>query len=103
MPEEEEEEMSESGRNIFYKIVPEKELIQLYDKLYKEDKQSAELLVEVVQKLQEHLNISREAEAALSRVMLTVNRGPKWDASLIRNNVFKAANSLEMDLPSHMF
>lgn len=94
--------MSESGRDIFYSIISEKDLMKLYGKIYKEDKQSAELLADVIRKLQEHLDISNDAAAALSRIRLAVNR-PEWDAGLIRNNVFKAANSLGMKLPSHMF
>jgi len=93
----------QSGREIFYSIVPERQAVRLYDKLEKEDEQSAQLFLDVIQELQDQLDISPGAESALSRIRNVVDKGSSWDAALIRNNVFKAANSLGMKLPSHMF
>jgi hypothetical protein len=94
---------SGSGRDIFYTIVPEKDVVELHDKMEEEDQQTATLFIDVIQELQKQLTISSGAEAALSRIIDVVHRGLRWDMALIRNNVFKAANSLGMKLPSHSF
>lgn len=93
----------ESGRVIFYKFVDEKDLMKVYDRLEKEDRQSAELLLDVVQKLQDKLDIGVDETAAMSRVIGISRKGRTWDTAMLRNNIFKAANLLGMELPSHMF
>jgi hypothetical protein len=40
---------------------------------------------------------------ALNRVRQLVTKGQTWDAGMLRNNVFKAANALGMKLPSGSF
>lgn len=93
----------ESGRRAFYKFVDNHELMKVYERLMKEDEQSAKLLLDVVQELQDRLDIDTGANEALSRVVGVARNGKHWDIGLLRNNIFKAANSLEMELPSHMF
>jgi len=93
----------ESGRQLFYKTISEDDAMRLYGRLEEEDPQSAQLFIDVVQALQEEMNISSGASAALNRMRAMVMNGQTWDIALLRNNIFKAANSLEMELPSHMF
>ena len=99
----EEAVMNDSGRQIFYKVIPEKEAIKAHRRLIEQDRQSADLFIDVVQQLQEEMNLSRGASEALSRIIGVVAHGQSWDIALLRNNIFKAANALGMDLPSHMF
>jgi len=47
--------------------------------------------------------LSSGAEHALSRLQGIVQYAKKWDISLLRNNVFKAANAVGIKLPSGMF
>lgn len=94
---------SESGRNIFYRIVPQDDANDLYERLEKEDAQSAELFLDIIYAIQKQLDISSGAEEALRRVIGAVEHRRSWDAALLRNNIFKAANSLGMKLPSHFF
>jgi len=92
-----------SGSDIFYKIVPKEYAIDLYDRLSKEDKQSAKLFLEVTYELQKQLTLSEGAEHALSRVIGIIANWQRWEPDLLRNNIFKAANSLGMKLPSSNF
>jgi len=92
-----------TGMTIFYNIVSKKDALLLHDRLRKEDPQSAELLLDVIHKLQQELDLDPATTSALSRVMGVVKSGRSWDTALLRNNIFKAANSLGMELPSHMF
>lgn len=94
---------TQTGYGIFYRMIDQKELVKLYNRLEKEDEQSAQLLIDAASEIQKALNISSGAEDALSRIMDIVNRGQHWDIALLRNNIFKAANSLGMKLPSYSF
>jgi len=84
-------------------ILPMDDMADLYHKLEKQDEQSAKLLMEVYNVLRETLKLSSGENEAMSRVRGMVTRGQFWDAGLLRNNVFKAAHSLGMKLPSMMF
>jgi hypothetical protein len=75
----------------------------LYFRLEKEDEQSGELFKAIYDQLSKELTISQGANEALGRLMDLVERGQRWDIGLIRNNVFKAAHSLGLKLPSASF
>lgn len=98
---------SSDGYYILSALIPDKDLLALHTRLAKDgpdgDKQSADLLMDVRAKIAKELEISRGASEALSRLRDVATRGKNWDTALIRNNIFKAANSLGMRLPSHMF
>ena len=80
----------------------ESKVIEVYDRL-DEDEQSRDLFDQVLRKLSKELEISSGAEEALKTIHDLVSRGKSWNMALIRNNVFKAANSLGIHLPSGMF
>lgn len=67
------------------------------------DEQTGELFQEIVMKISKELELSNGAQEALSRVQDYMRRGKTWDPSLVRNVIFKAANSLGIRLPSGMF
>jgi hypothetical protein len=89
--------------DLIYFIIPQRDMMKLYDRLENEDEQSAKLFYEVFRKLQDEISLSSGAEEALNRMKDIVTRGQNWDAALLRNNVFKAAHSLGIKLPSGMF
>lgn len=88
--------------NLMALLGGENKVIATYD-LLDEDEQSRELFGEVIRKIAKELELSSGAEDALSRVRGIVERGKSWDMALIRNNVFKAAHSMGISLPSGMF
>lgn len=67
------------------------------------DEQSSKLIYEIWSKLQDALDLSRGEQEALSRLRTCVDKASQWDPALLRNNIFKAANSLGIRLPSAMF
>jgi len=78
--------------------------IKLYREMEKSgDKQSATLLREVAEKLSDEMALDRNQQAALNRLSNSVANTGRWDPSLQRNNIFKAANLLGINLPSAMF
>lgn len=66
------------------------------------DDQSADLLVEVVYRLEDAMDLKSSELAALKR-MQWVAKNKRGDYAMLRNNIFKAANSLGIKLPSGMF
>jgi len=84
-------------------VVPERDMIKLYRRLEKEDETTAKLFYEVFSKLQDEMSLSSGAEEALGRVRNAVTKGQNWDVGMLRNNIFKAANSLGIKLPHGMF
>jgi len=92
------------SNDILYFIVPQRTLLGLHSHLEKEgDDQSADLLLEVMSKLSKALSLSSGEEAALWRLKQVAEYGKRWDIGLLRNNIFKAADSLGIRLPSAMF
>ena len=92
-----------AGREIMNRIFDEKAFFKLYREVTKQDKQSAELLREVWQKLSKTLDISDNEYNAMQRVTQLINSQGRWDIGLQRNNIFKAANLLGINLPSGSF
>ena len=92
-----------SGQDIFHSLVPQRDVMKMYDRLSDEDEQTAALYVETVQKLTKMLDIPRGAQEALRRIQDVSDRGQRWDISLLRNNIFKAADAVGIRLPSGMF
>lgn len=92
-----------TGYDILLGMIPVAYYHRLHDRLTKEDDQSAKLMTEVFSKLSDELNIDRGAQEALGRMKDITGRGQRWDVSLLRNNIFKAADALGIRLPSHNF
>lgn len=88
--------------NLMALLGGENKVMETYHRL-DEDTQSHELFGDVIRKIAREMELSSGAEEALSRVRGIVERGKSWDMALIRNNVFKAAHSLGIPLPSGMF
>lgn len=95
--------VASSGHDILMNIVDQKGFSKVYSRLLKEDRQSADLLRDAAEELMEAFELTRGQQEALNRLQGLTMRGTGWDVSLIRNNVFKIANSLGLDLPSGMF
>ena len=93
-----------SNDGVLEAILPQRDMLKLIEKLQDEgDNQSATLVVDVYQKLQEKLQLSDNEEYALKRLLGCVENAGSWDVALLRNNIFKAADLLRMKLPSGMF
>ncbi len=84
-------------------IIDQGALGDLAYRIREEDMESYRLLRNVMRKLEKELTLSTGAHQALARVKDIVERGKNWDIALLRNNIFKAAHALGMDLPSGMF
>jgi len=92
-----------ASSDILDRLIPRNDMVSLYRKLSKDDKQSAELLRAVYSALKEKLSLSGGEGEAFTRLSNTISQGQNWDSGLLRNNIFKAADSLGMKLPSMMF
>jgi len=92
-----------TGYDILKSLIDYNDFLTLHHRLEKEDEQSANLMGDIFSALAKEFKISSGAERALSRMRDITSRGQHWDASLLRNNIFKAADSLGMKLPSSMF
>jgi len=78
-------------------------LDDLTERLTGEDEQCLDLLGDVCSKLQQKLSLDSGSMEALGRVRAAVEGVRSWRIDLVRNNIFKAANSLGIKLPSGMF
>lgn len=67
------------------------------------DQQSVDLLGKVYAYFHDKFKLTSSEEDALSRVRGALHHRKGWDKGTHRNNIFKAANSLGMKLPSSMF
>lgn len=69
------------------------------------DEQTGQLAMEVYVELIERIDkaLGREGREAINRLMNRTNFSGKDTSGIIRNNIFKAANTLKMKLPSMMF
>jgi hypothetical protein len=92
----------EASDSFLWDAVDRRGFSKVYSDLRKTDEQSAKLLRQVVQQLAASLTLPDDERRALNRVMAVVSN-PGMDPSLQRNNIFKAANSLGIKLPSGMF
>jgi len=92
-----------TGFDILKTLIDYNDYIKLYDRLDEADGQSAKLMHEIFYALAKELDINRGAAEALNRMRDITSRGQRWDVALLRNNIFKAANSLGLRLPSHSF
>ena len=93
----------EAGESLLDYILPMKDQVKLHDKVEKNDEQAAHLLVDVFSALRKKFSMDSGTNEALSRVRDLSTRGLNWDPGLQRNNIFKAAHSLGIKLPSGMF
>jgi hypothetical protein len=84
-------------------VIPRDEMEAAYDRLEAADEMSANLMVQVYQTLGKRLALTSGEMEAVSRIRDVVTRGKNWDAGLLRNNIFKAANALGLKLPSGSF
>jgi len=75
---------------------------RLYDLVDAIDPQTEALLFQVIDKLHEDLTVPESTVRALNRVRMALESIGTGEANL-RNIIFKAANELGLDLPSHFF
>lgn len=85
-------------------VLPHKDINKVRE-AFGEDQQSKDLLRQVCRHFQECFAMEDNEEAALARLLSLLASVDQWKNSpgLLRNNIFKVANSLKMDLPSAMF
>jgi len=67
------------------------------------DDQTHKLAIETYQKLWKRLLIKSNEREALNRLTNSIKNKKRWKSDLLRNNIFKAANSIKIKLPSSMF
>ena len=92
------------GWNLMGEIVDYDGLMSIYSELRKTDEQSAKLLRQVMANIGDKLDMDQGFHNALSRLDAIARIGERGiESGLLRNNIFKAADSLGMRLPSGMF
>jgi len=67
------------------------------------DDQSLALMRKIQDYFVKKFDLKSGEEQGWYRLLNMVRDGSRWDVALLRNNVFKVANSLGMSLPSGMF
>ena len=87
---------------ILEEVLDTKGVLDAHRHLKGVDDQSAFLLVDVLYGLEETMELKPNETAALKR-MQWVAKNKRGDYGMLRNNIFKAANSLGIKLPSGMF
>lgn len=84
-------------------LLGRRDVAQCIKKIAKEDEQSSRLFRKAYIKLSKELDLSDNQRNALHKMQFLVRNCDTMDPALIRNQVFKAADSLGMRLPSGMF
>jgi hypothetical protein len=75
----------------------------LYEAVEHADDQTQKLALKVLRELRERLSVDQGTLYALRRLLGVAERGKEWSPDLVRNNIFKAAHDLGLDLPSSSF
>jgi hypothetical protein len=88
---------------MIWKLIDKRGFYKTFGALQKTDPASAKLLRQVAQKLMAALDLSDDEAQAMNRLSQVVENQGRWDEALMRNNIFKAANSLGISLPHGMF
>lgn len=83
-------------------LINQDEFGDLYSVLHG-DEQSIDLIEAVYSYFFDKLDLSRAELEAFQRLRTVTQNARKWDVALLRNNIFKAAHALGLELPSHMF
>jgi hypothetical protein len=95
---------SGSGYEILNTLLGGERVVQhAQDVIDGKDTQAAGLYIQVSLGLAKALSLTDSQEHALSRLKQVVENADRWDAGLLRNNIFKAADSMGIKLPSFMF
>ena len=89
-----------ANTSIIEYIVPQGDLADSFKNF---DDQTQDLARDVWMMLKKKLTLSRSETEALNRLKQSVSNSSKWKEAMHRNNIFKAANSLKMKLPSSSF
>lgn len=87
---------------VFWMILDQRAFYDIYQKLDR-DEQSQDLLHEIMEKLSKKLALDTAEMYGLNRLRNMIRDGKGWDEALLRNNVFKVADSLGIRLPSSLF
>jgi hypothetical protein len=92
---------ADAGQDILWSLVDRRAYAKVRSRLIREDTQAGEFLSQIAGKLIELLDLPQNEEYALNRLRNVVTN--HWDMGNIRNQVFKAADLLGLNLPSGMF
>jgi len=97
--------MARTGDEILYRLmgVNQRTWFDTFDAIQEKDDQAAKALVSICHKLSSQLELSSGAMDAIVRLVDVAKYAQKWHPSLLRNNIFKAADSLGIPLPSGHF
>ena len=92
-----------NGHEVLWWLLDQRDFFKMYRTVEKQDKQSAQLLQDITDKLSDSLKIKDNEYNAISRLTQLIKGGQNWDISLQRNNIFKVADLMGIKLPSGMF
>lgn len=85
-------------------LVSRKKIIAVQRKMQNSgDQQSADLVRDITMHLVHRLTVDSRTEHAITRLREITMRMDQWEPAVLRNNIFKTANLLDMRLPSSMF
>jgi hypothetical protein len=85
--------------SLFYLLMDPKDIKDLRDKV---DEQTYQLAIKVAMKLAQDFKPNDQQQEAINRLKMSVS-GHVNGEPMNRNNIFKAAHTLGIELPSHMF
>jgi len=93
-----------SDHNLFWEVVDNKAFLNLRSRMKSSgDEQSVALLREIHTHLSKALTLDSRNADGFTRLRNMLPHAAQWDEALLRNNIFKIANSLGIKLPSGMF
>ena len=79
-------------------VLDQRKIAQLEDDM---DEQTFDLMIDVYHELSDALKLTSGQSEALNRIQMSLKRN--YQPAMHRNNIFKAAHSLGIKLPSMMF
>lgn len=92
------------GASILDRILPSRDVFELMDMLEDgRDKQSSDLVGVIYEAIADKIRLDEQEEQALNLLTACVQRGKGWNLATQRNNIFKAADLLNLPMPSRIF
>lgn len=92
-------------RDIVEMVLPQEDIADLMEIMEDKhsDEQSSDLARKVWKDLAKALELTEDQMEAFNRLKGSIANKNKWSAGMLRNNLFKAANVLNIKLPSMSF
>lgn len=95
--------VASTGQDILQKLVDQQGLRKVLSNIDRDDLETRSVLSLSIRALAKALNLDNDQTAALNRLTHLAYEGERWDAALVRNNVFKIAILLGIKTPSSSF